>query len=561
MYSSGNMLQPQLTPEQKLTIDLLIVIESVKTDLSEILASLKAGKIDFSYEVISIDRISSDFFADRVDSLILFYPQVNLKKQQKKSKLLKWLEIAIANNNIPPIIISEALIAETLKQWQELGRVKIISKHDLYCLSETIEHYLAKERFNREKQPLKHPVRKQKKREQLIYQIGKKLNSILEPETVLEYIATQVGETFNVERVIVCHLEADRIEILQQWRSQKKIPLLRSTDISIARDRTIKTEPTPLEIDIINETIARSLEDRQLHSILSVPIAISQEYYGSLILQKIDKQKIFILEEINTIQIVAELIAIAVTKIEAKKQINTLVEEKAAALEGDRLKSELIAHVSHELRNPLTAILGFARMLGDEIYGSLNPKQMQYIKAISGSGNHLLELINDLLDLSKIEADREELYLEEVEIEEVARSSMSIVQGLARQKGLELELNIEPSLIYCQADRRRLKQILVNLLSNAVKFTEVGKVTLEVKQNDRAIEFNTIDTGIGIDEVNQEKIFEPFTQIRNHLSKKYQGTGLGLPLSAKLARLHGGNLTVTSVKGQGSCFTLHLPKQ
>ena len=556
------MLQPQITPEPKLKIDLLIAIELVETAAKEILANLKASKINFSYEIVTADLANLDSLGDRSYDLVLFYYRLtHLKEPLESSKLLEWLKIATKNHSIPLIIITEVSREEKLRQWQKLDKTEILTLENLTGLREKIEYYLCKGGLSKEKQLALHSVSKEKKREKLIYQIAKKLNSNLSPEKLLEYITNRVGETFNLDRVIICHLKGNEIEIVQEWRSHQKIPSLKSKKIPIGEDRTRLVKPTGAERDcLVDEKIEIAIAQREIDSVLRVAIVMGEKHYGSLILQKIDEQRIFLVEEIQSVEIIAELIAIVLVKIETKEYIEQVESQKVAALEGDRLKSEFIAHIFHELRNPLTAILGFARMLGQELYGTLNEKQMEYVKAISVSGNHLLDLTNDLLDLSKIEADREELYLERVAIEEICLRSISIVQEIAKQKGLELKLEIEPELNICLADRRRLKQILVNLLSNAVKFTEVGKIMLQVKQNSQTIDFNVIDTGIGIDRVHLEKIFEPFTQIKNHLTKKYQGTGLGLPISAKLARLHGGNLVVTSTKGEGSCFTLSLPK-
>ena len=556
------MLQPQITPEPKLKIDLLIAIELVETAAKGILANLKASKINFSYEIVTTDLANLDSLGDRSYDLVLFYYRLtHLKEPLESSKLLEWLKIATKNHSIPLIIITEVSREEKLRQWQKLDKTEILTLENLTGLREKIEYYLCKGGLSKEKQLALHSVSKEKKREKLIYQIAKKLNSNLSPEKLLEYITNRVGETFNLDQVIICHLKGNEIEIVQEWRSHQKIPSLKSKKIPIGEDRTRLVKPTGAERDcLVDEKIEIAIAQREMDSVLRVAIVMGEKHYGSLILQKIDEQRIFLVEEIQSVEIIAELIAIALVKIETKEYIEQVESQKVAALEGDRLKSEFIAHIFHELRNPLTAILGFARMLGQELYGTLNEKQMEYVKAISVSGNHLLDLTNDLLDLSKIEADREELYLERVAIEEICLRSISIVQEIAKQKDLELKLEIEPELNICLADRRRLKQILVNLLSNAVKFTEVGKIMLQVKQNSQTIDFNVIDTGIGIDRVHLEKIFEPFTQIKNHLTKKYQGTGLGLPISAKLAQLHGGNLVVTSTKGEGSCFTLSLPK-
>ncbi len=236
-----------------------------------------------------------------------------------------------------------------------------------------------------------------------------------------------------------------------------------------------------------------------------------------------------------------------------------LEQEKLLSEAANRAKSEFIATISHELRTPMVGILGCSSILLEEIFGPLNAKQKNYIENISTCGNHLLELINDLLDLTKIEAGKEELTLVTILVEEVCQACLSLIQERANREGLQLSLVIAPEIKTCVVDQRRLKQILFNLLSNAVKFTESGAVTLRVEQTEGAIRFSVIDTGIGITEADQATLFQPFQQLDSGLNRKYEGTGLGLALSRKLARLHGGDITLYSELGRGSCFTLHLP--
>ncbi|VEP11866.1 Signal transduction histidine kinase [Hyella patelloides LEGE 07179] len=220
---------------------------------------------------------------------------------------------------------------------------------------------------------------------------------------------------------------------------------------------------------------------------------------------------------------------------------------------------EYFAHLNHDLRSPLANILQFARMLKDEIYGKLNPKQTEYIAGILTSGNHLYELINDYLDIAKIEANHEELYPDKVPVEDVCDASLVMVQGKAKEKELELIIDIADDIDFCYADSLRLKQILINLLSNAVKFTEQGSVTLQVKATSKMLLFSIIDTGIGISKEDSAKLFQPFQQINTPLHRQHKGTGLGLALSRKLAQLHGGDITLTSEVGKGSCFTVSIP--
>jgi len=215
--------------------------------------------------------------------------------------------------------------------------------------------------------------------------------------------------------------------------------------------------------------------------------------------------------------------------------------------------------MNHELRTPIAAVIGFAKMLQQRLYGELNPKQAQYIDAIYQSGTYLLELVSDFLDITKIQAQKEELFIEKILVDELCESSLALVKSKAEEDKIDLNLEINSNIDYCFADQRRIKQILVNLLSNAVKFTEKGSVTLSVKKETNNLLFNVIDTGIGIDVQSQTKLFQPFAQLRNSLQNKHRGSGLGLVISRELARLHGGDITVQSEKNKGSCFTLSLP--
>lgn len=254
---------------------------------------------------------------------------------------------------------------------------------------------------------------------------------------------------------------------------------------------------------------------------------------------------------------------------EFRRQWQLLETQNHQLTETTRLKEEFIATTSHELRTPLTAILGFSNVLLQEFFGQVNPKQRDYIERIHTSGQHLLDLINDILDLSRLEADRLELELQHIFINDICESAISFIQERAENQNLRLEMEIEPEVEYIVADPRRLKQMLLNLLTNAVKFTPAGAVGLKVyhscKQRSNntpdTVNFLVWDTGIGIAEADQALLFTPFSQIDSSLSRQHQGTGLGLVITRKLAELHGGSITLESVCGGGSRFILSLPLQ
>jgi len=234
----------------------------------------------------------------------------------------------------------------------------------------------------------------------------------------------------------------------------------------------------------------------------------------------------------------------------------------AELMRAARAKDEFLATMSHELRTPLNAILGLSEALLEEVRGPLNERQQASLRNIEVSGRHLLTLINDILDLSKVESGRLELQIESITITDVCQASLLFVKETAIKKQLQLAFLTNNQLAKVEADSKRLKQMLVNLLSNAVKFTPAGgQISLEVNTDAEMgiTRFMVRDTGIGIASADMSRLFQPFTQLDSGLSRQHEGTGLGLALVRRLAELHGGSVSVESEAGRGSCFTIALP--
>jgi signal transduction histidine kinase len=215
--------------------------------------------------------------------------------------------------------------------------------------------------------------------------------------------------------------------------------------------------------------------------------------------------------------------------------------------------------MSHELRTPLNAIIGFSEVLTDRMFGELNEKQEEYLKDIYASGTHLLSLINDILDLSKIEAGRMELELMDFDLPQAIDNALMLVRERAGRRSITLHTAVDAHLGQVRADERKVRQVILNLLSNAIKFTpEGGRIEVAAVPKDESVEVSVSDTGVGIAQEDQEAVFEEFRQVGT-AAKKVEGTGLGLTLCRKFVELHGGRIWVRSELGAGSTFTFTIP--
>jgi cell cycle sensor histidine kinase DivJ len=258
-----------------------------------------------------------------------------------------------------------------------------------------------------------------------------------------------------------------------------------------------------------------------------------------------------------------DIVAVTRDISERKVQEQALVEARDAALGANRAKSRFLANMSHELRTPLNAIIGFSEMMTREMFGKLGPRYQEYSRLIHESGSHLLELINSVLDMSKIEAGKFKLHEEMFDLEDAAQSAVRFLKIPAERAGVVLKLAVAPEAKQVFADRRAVKQILVNLLSNGVKYTPPGgevRVTAHVlAQAGRGVEISVADTGTGISKTDLERLGRPFEQVENAQTRAKEGTGLGLALVKSLAQLHGGEAVIQSVLGEGTTVIIRLP--
>ena len=276
--------------------------------------------------------------------------------------------------------------------------------------------------------------------------------------------------------------------------------------------------------------------------------------------------------EIHRGQLVADLKETNQALQRERELLESRVNEQTAELraanedlaESSHLKDEFLAGVSHELRTPLSTVLLLIQMLQRQVHGPLNEKQFKVLETLEKSSHHLLSLINDILDMGKFEMGQVDLDDEPVQVSEICRNSIELIQEMADQKHVVLTTDIHPGTGVIQADRRRLQQILTNLLHNAVKFTNSGgQVGLRVHQSSSAdaMVFQVWDTGIGIRSADLSRLFRPFVQLDSSLTRRHEGTGLGLALVQRLVHLHNGTIDVVSVEGEGTTFTISLPRK
>jgi two-component system, NtrC family, sensor kinase len=400
-------------------------------------------------------------------------------------------------------------------------------------------------------------------------EVGRAVSSTLDLPTVLATIVARAVQLSGTSGGVIYEYDEARQEfqLRASYRTEAElVEVLRARPIRLGEGATGQAALRGAPVEVPDTLDDRELQITQLarstlnqlgyRSILGVPLLLDQGILGALTVWRREPGS-FPPETVNLLQTFATQSALAIQNARLFREIVDKGRQLEAA---SHHKSEFLANMSHELRTPLNAILGFSEVLAERMFGEVNDKQAEYLQDILSSGRHLLSLINDILDLAKVEAGRLELELGRFHLPTALDNALTLVRGRAMRHGITLTQTVEKRLGDIVADERKVKQILVNLLSNAVKFTpEGGRVGLSATAADGVIIIAVSDTGIGIAPEDQAAIFEEFRQVGRDDAHTQEGTGLGLTLAKKFVELHGGRIWVQSQVGQGSTFSFTLP--
>jgi len=395
-------------------------------------------------------------------------------------------------------------------------------------------------------------------------EISQVVNSTLDLETVLTRIVRHAVQLSKTDAGTIYEFDDEKqifVPRINYGASAEFIAALRESELRIG-DQTVigqaALKRTPDQVaDLLgfHDYPLPYTQEAGYRALLALPLLRENRLIGGLVVRRKTPGE-FPGPVVDLLQTFAAQSVLAIHNARLFRE----VEEKGRELEiANKHKSEFLANMSHELRTPLNAILGYTELILDNIYGEVSQKIREVLERLEKNGRHLLSLINDVLDLSKIEAGRLTLTLNEYSLGEVIQTAISSVEALAAEKQLDLNVRIPENIAIGKGDEQRIAQVLLNLLGNAIKFTETGEIVVEAGVSDNKFLVSVSDTGPGLTEADQKKIFGEFYQADGSSTRQKGGTGLGLSISKKIVELHGGRIWVESVLGEGSTFRFTLP--
>lgn len=519
-------------------------------------------------------------------------------------------QFQIQANLIIPLLCGEELWGllcvhqcDRPRQWQkfEINLTQQIGTQLAIAIQQaSLYEQMQKELQTRKQAELR--LQQQAEEERLLAIVTQRIRSTLHLPEILNTTVDEMYRVLNCDRVLVYRVYANGtgavIAEAVSPQCQKILDIVFPEEVfpQINYDRYVQgrvfalsdRQSNPLEV---LPCLVQFLEEINVRAKLVVPIVQKDTLWGLLIAHQCDRPRTWQEREISLLQKVSNQLAIAIQQAslfdqlqqelgdrqQAQQQLTERNEQLAISNQelarATRLKDEFLANMSHELRTPLNAILGMTEGLEEGVFGDVSDGQIKALKTIERSGSHLLELINDILDVAKIESGQIELEYSVVNVDSLCQSSLAFIKQQAHKRRIQLHTKLPKNCPELTVDERRIRQVLINLLNNAVKFTpEEGSIHLDVKVVSPAttekpdnpdiqgyLRIAITDTGIGISAENISKLFQPFIQIDSALNRQYQGTGLGLALVKRIVEMHGGKVSLTSEIGVGSCFMVDLP--
>ena len=591
---------------------LIIVRDQTERKQAELALQKSETRFRRVFESNIVGMMFTDFNGQITDANDRFLELLGYSREDLIAKRINWETITPAEY-LPSDLhaLQHLKLSRVIAPWEKvyyhkdghlvhvLIGIAMLSEDDCVCVVVDIS----------DRKQAEEMIRQQVDHSKLLQTITQRIRSTLNLDEILKATVEETHQVLNSDRVLVYRIFSDGTgaaiaeSVSSQCQSILDITFPEEIFPQINYDRYAQgrifaltdREAQPLEV---LPCLADFLADIQVRAKLVVPIIQNDTLWGLLIAHQCDRPRHWQPWEINLLQQIANQLAIAIQQADLFVQLQQelrdrqqtqkhlteinqrLAESNEELARATRLKDEFLANMSHELRTPLNAILGMTEGMQEQVFGRISNAQIKALQTIERSGSHLLELINDILDVAKIESGQIELEYSTISVESLCQSSLTFVKQQALKKSIQLETKLAPNLPELIVDERRIRQVLINLLNNAVKFTpDGGHITVEVSRQPLSaiaqeaaigstppeLDVNSYlhiaisDTGIGIAPENISKLFQPFIQIDSALNRQYQGTGLGLALVKRIVEMHGGKVMLASEVGVGSCFTVILP--